>query len=47
MEYKVITASHDRIGELVVKVNEHIEKGWEPLGGISSNEVCMQAMVRR
>lgn len=52
MDYKII---HEvSTGELIVAVNENIEKGWEPVGGVTwesggfeALDRYLQAMVRR
>ena len=49
MRYWVVEAL--KLSDLVIKVNEHIERGWKPIGGISVNHNThntyhYQAMVR-
>ena len=56
MEYTIVTASGHTA--LIAKINEMIEKGWEPIGGhtwfhfgvrgrTSYEHFCSQAMVLR
>ena len=34
--YTIIFGSNENIQEFINKVNQHIEKGWTPQGGLSS-----------
>lgn len=48
MEYKIIESAHKSIVE--EKVNEHIQNGWEPLGGISvatNSHWYAQAIIKK
>jgi len=54
MEYKVVAGNgwtpDSAIKELEKKVNDSIQQGWEPIGGViiaSFNENAYQAMIRR
>lgn len=48
MEYTVICVSHyKKIQELIEKVNQYIQEGWQPLGGVSVGDGWWsQAMIR-
>jgi hypothetical protein len=51
MEYSVV--AEDKLGELIQKVNQAIQNGWRPLGGVtvevlevSRKAVYLQAIVK-
>lgn len=37
MEYKVLAGTEEGIKELEIKVTDHLNKGWKPIGGIAFN----------
>lgn len=55
MEYTVLI--NKDLDELIIQVNQHIKKGWEPLGGVADGslnqgdfvlvESYSQAMIKR
>jgi len=45
-EMRYIVLTHEYHDELIEDVNEHINKGWMPIGGISEGESWSQAMTK-
>lgn len=43
-EYQVV--HENNISDFVDKVNEEIEKGWEPIGGVTVKNLFYQAMIK-
>lgn len=53
MEYKIVVAHHGwtfggKVESLTKTVNDLIQLGWEPIGGINSTDsILCQAMIKR